>query len=144
MIVLSSEDGSTWDKEIIINLDIDIREPLFAQINNKLMFYYFKAGTSSIKFEPSFTFMIERVGLGEWKEEKQISKVNSRVFWSMKNRYNKIYATSYEGDHYKIFGESNLRATLLESLDGINFNEISNCAQYIGGVSEVAFEFDNN
>ena len=62
--------------------------------------------------------------------------------WSMKNRNNKLYVSSYEGDHYNIFGESNLKVRLLESNDGINFNEISKAYQYIGGVSEVAFEFD--
>lgn len=143
IIVLSSKDGLHWDEENIIDMGLDIREPLFIKMNNRLMLYYFKAGTSSIKFEPSFTFMIERIQLGQWKEEKQVSEVRSRVFWSMKNRFNKIYATSYEGEHYKVFGKSDLRVTLLESSDGVQFNEISNSPQYTGGVSEVAFEFDD-
>ena len=144
MVVLSSENGEEWDKEIVIEIDKDIREPLFAKIDDRLMFYYFKAGVSSIKFQPTFTYMIERIGLGEWQKEKQVSKLNSRVFWSMKNRNNRIYVTSYEGEHYQFFGKSNLKARLLQSVDGISFDEISSTPQYIGGVSEIAFEFNSN
>ena len=142
MIVLSSQDGEVWDKEDVIEINNDIREPLLGEIDEKLMFYYFKAGDSSIKFEPTYVYMKERLGFGKWSNEKQVSDVGSRVFWSMKNRNNKLYVSSYEGEHYKIFGKSNLKVRLLESNDGINFNEISDACQYIGGVSEVAFEFD--
>ena len=144
MIVLSSKDGRIWDKEDIIEINQDIREPLFAKIGNRLMFYYFKAGTSSMKFEPAFVYMKERLELGKWSKPQQILDVESRVFWSMKNRNNKIYVTSYEGEHYKIFGESNINVRLLESTDGVNFNAVSTVSQYNGGVSEVAFEFDEN
>ncbi len=144
MIVLSSKDGRIWDKEDIIEINQDIREPLFAKIGNRLKFYYFKAGNSSMKFEPTFVYMKERVELGKWSKPQQILDVESRVFWSMKNRKNKIYVTSYEGEHYKIFGESDISVRLLESTDGVNFNEVSTFSQYNGGVSEVAFEFDEN
>ena len=144
MIVMSSKDGKIWDKEDIIKINQDIREPLFGKIGNRLMFYYFKAGTSSMKFEPTFVYMKERVELGKWSKPQQVSDVGSRVFWSMKNRNNKIYVTSYEGEHYKIFGKSDISVRLLESTDGVNFNEVSTVAQYNGGVSEVAFEFDEN
>ena len=144
MIVLSSKDGRIWDKEEIIEINQDIREPLFAKVGNRLMFYYFKGGASSIKFEPTFVYMKERAELGKWSKPQQILDVESRVFWSMKNRNNKIYVTSYEGEHYKIFGESDISVRLLESTDGVNFNEVSMLSQYNGGVSEVAFEFDEN
>ena len=144
IIVLSSKDGKIWDKEDIIEINQDIREPLFGKIDNKLMFYYFKGGTSFIKFEPTFIYMKERVELGKWTNPLQVSDVESRVFWSMKNRNNKIYVTSYEGEHYKIFGKSDINVRLLESTDGIDFNEVSTLSQYNGGVSEVAFEFDKN
>ena len=144
MIVLSSNDGEIWEKEDVIEINTDIREPLFGKINNNLMFYYFKAGISSMDFEPTYVYMKERMKLGKWSIEQQVSYVRSRVFWSMKNRNNKIYVSSYEGEHYKIFGKSDITVRLLESIDGINFNEISKISQYNGGVSEVAFEFDEN
>ena len=144
MIVMSSKDGKIWDKEDIIEINQDIREPLFAKVSNRLMFYYFQAGTSSMKFEPTFVYMKERVELGKWSEPQQVSDVESRVFWSMKNRNNKIYVTSYEGEHYKIFGNSDINIRLLESTDGVNFNAVSTVPQYNGGISEVAFEFDKN
>ena len=70
MIVLSSKDGRIWDKENIIEINQDIREPLFAKIGNRLIFYYFKGGTSSMKFEPTFVYMKERVELGKWSKSQ--------------------------------------------------------------------------
>ena len=41
MIVLSSKNGEVWDKEDVIEINNDIREPLFGEIDDKLMFYYY-------------------------------------------------------------------------------------------------------
>ena len=142
MIILSTKDGKKWEKENVIEIDNDVREPLFAKINGRLMFYYFKAGNSSIKFEPTYVYMKERIGKGEWSKEKKVSNIKSRVFWNIKNRNDKLYVSSYEGEHYKIFGKSDLKVRLLESIDGTHFSQISSDYQYIGGISEVAFEFD--
>ena len=35
MIIISSQDGEVWDKEDVIEINNDIREPLFGKINEK-------------------------------------------------------------------------------------------------------------
>ena len=79
MIIISSKDGRMWDKEDIIEISQDIREPLFGKTGNQLMFYYLKAGTLAMKFDPTFVYMKERVELGKWSKQQQISIIYQHI-----------------------------------------------------------------
>lgn len=139
--ILSSSDGVHWNLELELGVNADIREPLFAVINNKLHFYYFEAGTNPLAFEPQNSFVQIRQGAGQWGVKKQIGE-QGEIFWSIKKRFGKLFSTSYVGNHYEVFAPSQVRLHFKQSIDGKTFNDISSGPVYVGGVSEVGFEFD--
>ena len=86
MFVVSSDDlGTTWNHELTINVEKDMREPYFLSINGTLFFYYFEAGTNPIAFEPS---NLQRriylgrhgTGSGGWSEAEAWGQ-ESEVAW---------------------------------------------------------------
>ena len=63
MYLVSSQDlGQTWTLEKTLEIERDMREPYFLEVNGTLFFYYFEAGTNPIKFEPGFLQRIEYLG----------------------------------------------------------------------------------
>ena len=63
MYLVSSQDlGQTWTLEETLEIERDMREPYFLEVNGTLFFYYFEAGTNPIKFEPGFLQRIEYLG----------------------------------------------------------------------------------
>ena len=63
MYLVSSQDlGQSWTLEKTIEIERDMREPYFLEVNGTLFFYYFEAGTNPIKFEPGFLQRIEYLG----------------------------------------------------------------------------------
>ena len=64
MYLVSSQDlGQSWTLERTIEIERDMREPYFLEVNGTLFFYYFEAGTNPIKFEPGFLQRIEYLGV---------------------------------------------------------------------------------
>ena len=45
-----------WEHEKTITMDSDMREPYFLALDGSLIFYFFKAGTNPIAFEPDFIY----------------------------------------------------------------------------------------
>ena len=63
MYLVSSQDlGQTWTLEKTLEIERDMREPYFLEVDGTLFFYYFEAGTNPIKFEPGFLQRIEYLG----------------------------------------------------------------------------------
>ena len=50
---MSSEDTVNWGYEHEIALGKDVREPYLIEVNGRLFFNYFVAGTNPLKFEPN-------------------------------------------------------------------------------------------
>ena len=64
MYLVSSQDlGQSWTLERTIEIERDMREPYFLEVNGTLFFYYFEAGTNPIKFEPGYLQRIEYLGV---------------------------------------------------------------------------------
>ena len=47
-----------WEHEKTITMDADMREPYFLALDGALIFYFFKAGTNPIAFEPDYIYSI--------------------------------------------------------------------------------------
>ena len=47
-----------WEHETTITMDADMREPYFLALEKSLIFYFFKAGTNPIAFEPDYIYSI--------------------------------------------------------------------------------------
>lgn len=140
--IISSKDGNSWNKELYLNYNRDIREPYLIEINNKLHFYFFTSGTKISSFEPERIHHFVKNVEGEWKEEPKILS-KGEVHWSMKKRNGNIYMVSYKGAHYKLKGESNVSLLFRETEDGYTFRPSQDSARvYLGGASECGFEFD--
>lgn len=141
MYIVSSSDCKTWQKEFEIFNGRDIREPYLIAINDTLHFYYYTSGTQMTTFKPDRINHFVLNG-NTWIKQADVLE-KTEVHWEMKKRFNKIYLTSYAGEHYKLKGESNVRLNFKHTTDGYNFfPDDTSRIVYTGGVSECAFEFD--
>lgn len=155
MIVLSSkDDGQNWVIEKSIEAGTDLREPFFFELNGELHFTYMTLGKKMFKFEPGQSFqMVLKAPGGEWTDALPVIP-KGEMIWEIKVRTHPVlspdrpiaWMTSYEGNHYQGTA-SNIRVNFRISKDGINWVPVrgdGNPTVYTGGVSEVAFEFDDH
>ncbi|MDP6909059.1 MAG: hypothetical protein QF371_06110, partial [Flavobacteriales bacterium] len=142
--IISTTDGQEWRKEMELFTGRDVREPFLIPIDGKLHFYCFGAGTKMTAFEPEFIEHYTSNGNGNWSDpEKVLTK--GEVHWSIKNRNNTTYMTSYTGSHYEVQGPSEVRLFFKQTDDGMNWRSLNDTGSvYFGGVSETAWEFDRN
>jgi hypothetical protein len=142
--ILSSNDlGSTWNFENKIHIGADVREPLFLEVNGQLFFYYFEGGKTPFEFTPKKVWMTHREGPRRWSEPRAVGEPGE-VFWDIKKRNGRIYATTYIGS---LYGNTQTETTVMlkTTEDGINWVTVDNKAYvYKGGVSEAGFEFDED
>jgi len=146
MYILSSSDmGETWDFEHEISMQTDVREPRFLAMNGVLRFHWFEGGTNIFGFEPKHMWRIARTAPGVWTEQEQFGG-DKEVPWTMAVRRGVAYLTSYEGNHYAATGESQIAVFFKKSTDGVTWTPVNpeRPVVYQGGVSEVAFEFDED
>lgn len=144
MQIISTSDGIRWIKDYEIETGSDVREPHFLTTGDTLRFYYFIAGTKISEFKPESIQMIWKTTNGPWSDAVQIME-KQEVHWSIKNRNGKYYATTYTGSHYDVFGKSKVKLRFKESTDGQHwYNVMDSNAVYVGGVSEVDFEFTSS
>ncbi|MCB9185728.1 MAG: hypothetical protein H6601_03195 [Flavobacteriales bacterium] len=140
--IISSADGKDWRKEKEIFIGRDVREPFLVPIDGKLHFYTFGAGTKMTAFEPQFIDHFTSDGDGNWSEPEQVLTLGE-VHWSIKNRNNSTYMTSYIGSHYELKGPSEVRLLFKQTNDGMNWKTVNDTGSvYFGGASECAWEFD--
>ncbi|MCA9671715.1 MAG: hypothetical protein KC503_39220 [Myxococcales bacterium] len=142
MYVVSSDDlGKTWRFEHEIAIGTDVREPRFVGIKGRLLLYYVKLGKIPTAFTPLGVYRIEYLGPGSWSPPVQTADANE-VLWRLKKRNGLVWMTSYRGlDYGPSAGE--LEVLFQRSSDGLTFEPLGgDGVVYKGGVSEVAFEFD--
>lgn len=144
MLVMSSPDlGETWEYETHISVEKDLREPRLLRYRGTLQLMYFEAGTFFAAFEPVRIWRITRKGKGKWSNP-QIVIDDAEVPWDIKVRGDVAYMSSYTGEHYE-GSDPELYVHFKSSSDGDTWKPVENRETvYTGGVSEVAFEFDEN
>ncbi|MEC7983742.1 MAG: hypothetical protein VX278_01180, partial [Myxococcota bacterium] len=139
MWVISSPDmGQSWALEHQIALEADVREPRFLVWEDELQLIMFEAGTNPLAFEPLQMWRTFRLESGDWSQEETFGPPET-VPWDVKARNGKIWMTTYDGEHY---GDGDVYVRFWESEDGRNWSYVNDRPYvYVGGVSEVAFEF---
>lgn len=143
LYVISTQDFKTWKKEFELFNGRDAREPYLIAINDTLHFYFFTAGTKLTSFKPD---RIKHYILNgnQWIQKDDILEAGE-VQWEMKKRSDKIYLTTYIGEHYQLKGESDVRLNFKHTINGYKFYPAdTSSVVYRGGVSECAFEFDKD
>jgi hypothetical protein len=140
-VVSSADDGATWQFEYKVQLDTDVREPRFLNFGGKLIYHYFQAGSDPTQFTPISMWRTQRTGLGQWTAPEKWGR-EGEIEWDFMVRNGKAYFTSYAGNHYAA-GMGSISVFFQESLDGLSWHPLdaANPAVYVGGVSEVAYEF---
>ncbi len=140
--VISSRDGISWEEELSLFLGRDVREPFLIEIENELHFYCFTAGTQLTSFQPNKINHYKLDKNGKWEGPEEIL-TEGEVHWSLKERFGKIYMTSYKGSHYQLEGASEVDLYFKYTENGKDFEpDKQKSIVYKGGVSECAFEFD--
>jgi hypothetical protein len=140
--VISTANGKTWKTELVIAEGNDAREPFLIEINDSLRFYFFEAGNSPIAFEPKKIKMYAMGENGIWTKPIEVLQ-KGEVHWSMKNRMNTTFLTSYLGSHYQLKGNATVQLNFTKTNDGINWLPVGDTSTvYTGGISETDFEFD--
>jgi hypothetical protein len=143
MIVVSSGDeGRTWEHEAVVKLGTDVREPFLLAFQGRLTFSFFQAGKNPFKFEPKRLLRIVRQSAGKWSSPEEWGEPGE-IAWELKVRDGRAWATTYIGNHYGA-GEGKVAVHFKSSTDGIEWNDVdpSGSPVYVGGVSEVGFDFD--
>lgn len=144
MVVISSADmGTTWTFEHKIALGADVREPRFLAARGRLLLHFFEAGSTPLSFSPKNMWRIERTGPGVWTGKVAVGKPKE-VPWNIKWRRAQGYMTSYHGLHYDFDGPGEMDVLWRASDDGLTWWPVNpnKLAVYHGGVSETAFELD--
>lgn len=144
MFVMSSPDmGATWDPEYTVALGSDVREPFLTSFKGNLIFTFFQGGSDPFQFKPFRMLRSIRTPDGKWSELKAWG-TPGEVPWEIKVRNNRVYMTSYIGNHYSA-GASTVLVHFSVSDDGLNFSPVDpdHPTIYEGGVSEVGFEFND-
>ena len=70
--IISTENGTDWEKELEVFIGRDVREPFLIPIDEKLHFYCFGAGTKMTAFEPQFIDHYTTSGDGNWSDPEKI------------------------------------------------------------------------
>jgi len=132
----------TWEHEITLSLDKDMREPFLLEMNGTLRFFFFEAGVNPVGFDPSRLLRVERKGLGDWTDAEQWGHLGE-IVWEVVVENGTAYSVSYSGTHYSPnvnLGDVNL--FLNRSQDGLNWSPVGKTIVYNGGISEVGWYFD--
>ena len=143
MYIMSSDDeGKNWDFEHEIALGTDAREPRLLNYNGELQFLFFEAGKVAIEFRPKKVWRCFRNGQGDWTELQTMTE-EPEIPWDMKVRNGIAYMTSYAGGHY--IADETIKVFFKQSENGKDWETVGGYPfVYEGGVSEVAFEFDED
>ena len=141
-VVSSEDEGVSWQFEHTFALGADLREPRFIAVGGRLFLYYFEGGTNFAAFEPRRIWRTERLGEGEWSTP-EVHSERGEVLWDVKVRDGVAWMGSYVGNHYQS-GASDIDVFLKRSDDGVSWTDLDPArpALYTGGVSEIAFEWD--
>jgi hypothetical protein len=143
-VAYSTDEGKKWIKDLSFSINADVREGLLKTIDGKLHLYYFEGGAEATAFNPKQVSHRIRLGDGKWTDPVAIAG-KEEVLWEIKEHKGKMYKVSYQGPHYQ-FTPGIINVKFEESIDGSNWRPVDGARDsivYRGGVSEVAFEFDD-
>ncbi len=143
VFVLSSADRVSWELERTFDLPGgDLREPRFFSFAGRLLFYFFKAGTDPLAFEPRSIYVSERRGPGDWSEPRAIFRPGY-VVWRVREHEGQAYMSVYRGEGLYTTSDRPGEVRLLVSSDGLTWEPITPEPQVSRvGASECDFVFD--
>ena len=139
MFVLSSIDGGqSWEEELILDLDTDLREPRFLSHDDRLILHYAVLGTSPVDFEPEGTMRVIKDASG-WTEAEWVFE-DGFIPWRTRLMDGVPIMIGYTGgdDIYDQSGDAlpQLQVRWLQSDDGLNW---TGDTVWTGGGSETDF-----
>lgn len=142
LVVLSSEDRVRWTRETEIALGTDVREPRLLVFQDRLLVYFFEAGTDWMRFEPKNILVSEKKAEG-WSEPVVVYE-GGYVVWRVKAYGARSYMSIYNGESLYGAGDTPSDVRLLVSADGYHWEPAFAKAQVDEvGAEEADFEFDD-
>lgn len=143
MIILSSTDMENWTLDKIIHVNNDMREPRFAEINNKLFLYFFEAGHVFYKFQPQHVHYCVYSGDSTWTDPTLIPNLDNFIIWRIRKWGNTLYMSASNGE-YKDGEKIGEQLWIYQSTDGIHWEPITKEPQlrHPRSVCEGEFLFD--
>jgi hypothetical protein len=142
VVMASADDGVSWELELEISMETDLREPRLLSFLGQLQFIFFEGGSNPLKFEPQKIWRSFRASDGAWSDP-EIMIDAPEVPWDIKVRGGIAYMTSYAGGHYR--DEPKIEVYFRQTLDGLTWTKVDEAPYvYVGGASEATFEFDSD
>lgn len=141
LYVLSSTDFHSWELETKVHMQADLREPRFTVFHDSLFFYFFKAGSHPLKFEPNSLYVSTKSGYQDFTPPETCA-LHGFVPWRIRERQDTLYMSAYYGiGLYSNQHRADLR--LLWSTNGKNWQPISETTQVkVDHAEEGEFIFD--
>ena len=87
-----------WEHELTIEMAADLREPYFLSLPDRLVFYFFKAGTDPVVFDPDHIHRVEKKD-GKWSKPLEVGGPGE-VRWQVNYQNGTYHASSYSGNGY--------------------------------------------
>lgn len=139
--VVSSADEVTWERETMLALGTDLREPRFLVLDGRLFLYVSVLGVNRLQFEPMGVRVTERAADGTWTPLEDIG-LPGYIAWRTRTERGTPYMTAYlGGEHIYLFDGEPLSVDLLTTTDGRRWEPVDPARRtvYMGGGSEADF-----
>ncbi len=157
MVLVSSEDETTWRLEKVFATGTDLREPRWLVVGTSLFFYASQLGTDPGKFEPKGVFWstrdhetftelapVKRTGDGDAAAAQPMT---GYIAWRTKTVKGTPYMSAYlGGEHIYTFSGQPLDVELLTTEDGVTWTGANPTKPVVsrGGGSEMDFTFGDD
>lgn len=147
LVVLRSDDGgATWSLETEVHPGRDAREPRFLVVGDRLLLYYFEAGTNPFRFEPGRILALHRESAGTWTEPRVVSP-DDYVVWRTKTVGDVPYMVRYcGGEDAFTRGDAAIDVELMTTDDGYDWRPVDpeRPVVHTGGCGETDFALDGD
>ncbi len=143
IFVVSSDDKTSWDYELTLQLSTDIREPRFLSLGQELILFFAVLGDSPMDFQPQGMMSTVRMEDGQW-EAPEWAYLEGFIPWRARVLDGVAQLIGYVGgaDIYDS-GESGLAVHWLKVSSPTDFAPMVPDSPVVlsGGVSETDFAF---
>lgn len=121
LYVLSSSDGQSWEEELSLNQQTDLREPRFLSYEGRLFLYFAVLGDQPTDFEPQGMEVSEYLGPQNWTTPVS-SYLPGFIPWRARVVDGQASLIGYVGGEniYDVNGEP-ITIHLLTTTDGVNW-----------------------
>ena len=136
--VVSSTNSGSWKHEHTIAMNRDVREPRFAVLGDRLLMYFFPAGTHPAKFEPEEIHVTERTGPGEWTDPKPVSP-KDHVVWRVRPIRGRLVMSLYADASGAYTADRFPKAMFWTSTDGYEWETLFESDAFEDGTTETDF-----